>query len=74
MITEIWPLLLLFFALWLISPMLEKRSIQLGLEATKSRIELTVGLIWKFGMFAWKIIDFMISTISRLIEAIPVVE
>lgn len=73
-IQQILPLLFLFAALWILSPLLEQRSLQRGFEGVKSRLELTVGWVWKGAMFLWRIVDFVIDTVYRLIEEVPVVE
>jgi hypothetical protein len=68
------PLLFLFYVLWCISPLFERKSLSDGIEGTKRNFENTIGLVIKVGMFLWQIVDFVIDTVYRLAEMIPVVE
>lgn len=71
---QLLPFLFLLAALWIVSPFFEKRSFSAGMAGTRDRLDLTVGWIWKGAMFLWRIIDFVLDTIYRLIEEVPVVE
>jgi len=67
---KIMPLLILFYFLWAFSPLLDNFNI----HGTKERFEDTLGLVYRLVMFLWKVVDFLIDTIYRLVELVPVVE
>ena len=64
------PLGAIFYIFWLISPFLDKGD----LHGTRQRIDDTLGMIVKVGMWFLKIADLLINTVYRAFEAIPVVE
>ena len=74
LLTQILPLLFLLWILWCISPLFGNRSISGGIEGTKRNFENTLGYVVKAVMLLWRIVDFTIGLISKLLEAIPVVE
>lgn len=78
LIGELWPLLMLFGIVWLFWPLLSSLSesghLDVGIRDTIGRIEMTFGLLWKAMMFMWKLVDFVIDTVYRLVESVPIVE
>lgn len=67
---QITPLIMFFFLLWILSPLLDKGNY----HGTMERINDTFGVLAKIFNFLWRILDFSIDTISRLIETVPVAE
>jgi hypothetical protein len=73
-LTALLPLILLAYAFWLFSPLWTKGSIRYGLEESFARINMTIGYLYRIIMLLWHVVDFIIDTVSRLIEATPIVE
>jgi len=73
-LTAIFPLIILLFGIWVVSPLIEHRSLQRGFEGMQGRISLTFGTVFRIAGFLWKIIDFTVQLVTRLIGSVPMAE
>jgi hypothetical protein len=73
-ILSLLPFILLLAVFWHIQPLFMRSSLQSGLEGVMARCQLTIGFVIKTVMFLWRIVDFVIDTVYRLVEMVPLAE
>jgi hypothetical protein len=71
---ELLPFLIFLYVVWLFLPLVESPTITEGLAESKRRVELTIGYVFKIGIFFWQVTEYLINLVWRAIKLIPIVE